>query len=339
MNKLKTLGLTALAGSLAVTTANAADYVLSGDTAIKYSTIESASGSTLGSGEGFAGDTSLYFDATGELDNGWTVGYHIDVDNATGNMSATSTQIAIGMGSMGTIQLNQIGGAKANGIDDVTPTAYGESWDETGSGDPSFFGGSTNKGSIQYGAPALEAAGATIGLTLGYDPASDENIAGPGSVVTTSSNTGTFAVLTIDHESGLSIGGGIEKVKTNADRNVGGSNDKDEESVTAYAKYTMGPISVGYQEAYQDTLDGGADLSGQMLGIAYTVGDLSISYGESTVTTEAASATAASDVDMDAIGFSYTMGSMTIGGQHGDSSTSAGGASQEETELRIGFSF
>ena len=75
MNKLKTIGLSALAGSLAVTTAsNAVEYALSGDAYVVYSseddtTTEAASGKT------FAADMDLYTNASTELDNGFTVSF------------------------------------------------------------------------------------------------------------------------------------------------------------------------------------------------------------------------------------------------------------------------
>src|SRR5210317_312929 len=167
MNKLKKIGLSALAGSLAVTSANAVDYVVAGDAAMNY-TSETANTST-GNGDAFSLDTSLYFDASGSLDNGWDVSFSMDWDNESGTVANTSTQAAVTMGSMGTIQINQIGGSAANAIDDVTPSAYEEAYgmggltDGTGhnvGGDAGFFGSSTNSGSIQYTAPAFETAGA-----------------------------------------------------------------------------------------------------------------------------------------------------------------------------------
>ena len=39
MNNIKKIGLSALAGSLAMTSANAAEYSMSGDAIIKYSSV------------------------------------------------------------------------------------------------------------------------------------------------------------------------------------------------------------------------------------------------------------------------------------------------------------
>ena len=54
------------------------------------------------------------------------------------------------MGSLGTVQVNNVAGSKANGIDDVMPNAYEETWDSLSPDNPSFFGSSTGSGSIDY---------------------------------------------------------------------------------------------------------------------------------------------------------------------------------------------
>ena len=331
MNKLKLVGLSALAGSLAMTSANAVDYVLAGDAAMGY-TGESANTST-GNGDGFALDTSLYFDAAGSLDNGWDVSFSMDFDNESGTVSNTSTQGAVTMGSMGTIQINQIGGSAANAIDDVMPSAYEEAYgmgglaDGTGAtgaaraaGDAGFFGSSTNSGSIQYTAPAIETAGATITASIGMDPSA--NVGANSFNGSQGGEKGMFYVLKVAHESGLEVGAGLEEVDTDGITGSTAKKAKDEESVTAYAKYSMGPVSVGYQESYQDSLDGAADFEANMWSLAYTAGDVSVSYGETETITKGASATAERTTDADAIAISYSMGSMTIQAQKSEQARS-----------------
>ena len=346
MNKLKKIGLSALAGSLAMTTANAVDYVIAGDAAMNY-TGESANTST-GNGDAFNLDTSLYLDASGSLDNGWNVSFSMDWDNESGTVSNTSTQAAVTMGSMGTIQINQIGGAAANAIDDKMPSAYEEAYgmgalddgDNVG-GDAGFFGSATASGSIQYTAPTLEAAGASITASIGLDPAAEAGAAGYKG--TQAGETGMFYTVVVKHESGLELGAGLEEVDTNG--NIGtaaGREAKDEESVTAYAKYAMGPVTVAIQESYQDTLDGGDDLEASMWGVAYTAGDVSVSYGE-TETTQKVGSGNARTTDADAIAVSYTMGSMTIQAQKSEQARSvagtAGSTTLDETGIKVKFAF
>jgi outer membrane protein OmpU len=350
MNKLKKIGLSALAGSLAMTTANAVDYVVAGDAAMNY-TGESANTST-GNGDAFSLDTSLYFDASGSLDNGWDVSFSMDWDNESGTVANTSTQAAVTMGSMGTIQINQIGGSAANAIDDVTPSAYEEAYGMGGlsdgtstarvAGDAGFFGSSTNSGSIQYTLPALEASGASVSASIGFDPAS--NTAGASFNGTQGGESGRFYVLRVKHESGLEVGAGLEEIKSErVGLPVAGKDAKDEESVTAFAKYAMGPVSVGYQESYQDSIDGAADFEANMWSIAYTAGDMSVSYGETEAITKGLAAAAERTTDAEAIAVSYSMGSMTIQAQRSEQARSvagtAGSTDLDETGIKVSFAF
>jgi outer membrane protein OmpU len=75
MNNFKKIGLTALAGSLAMTSVNATDYAVTGDAILKYSTIDSPTAAQASNGKGIGVDTDLYFNASGEMDNGWTVAF------------------------------------------------------------------------------------------------------------------------------------------------------------------------------------------------------------------------------------------------------------------------
>jgi len=335
MNNIKKIGLSALAGSLAITSANAFDYTASGSATLAYSSVDAPAfaPSTTGKGIGLATDLTLA--GSGELDNGYTVDWFMAIDT-DGALSNTSGTLALGMGSLGTLQWNNKFGSKANGIDDVMPAAYNETWDglTSAGNDPSFFGSATQSGSIDYRAPALELGGVTANLALTYDTAANEGPATKGSQNTVNVN-GTAVVLELAHESGLSIGAGQENVDD------GGVNGGDEESVTAYAKFAMGPITIGYQEAYQNTGNGGQDLESELMGISYTAGDLSLSYGESTFTTHATSSTAAIESELDSIQAAYTMGAMTISAAISETSNAGNVLNQkhEENEIAVTFAF
>jgi outer membrane protein OmpU len=329
MKNLKKIGLSALAGSLAITSASAAEYSVTGDAIINYVSKDSnyASVESL-TGTGMHSQMDLYFNASGELDNGWTVSFFQGVDTTTA-WSNSSSQATLGMGSLGTLQFNAVAGSKANGIDDVTPFAFDEAWG-TSTDNPSFFGASTASGSIDYRIPAQEMMGATVNASFTYDPASDEAQAGERAA-NISNNRGTAYTLQIAHESGVEIGGGIENVD---------GNTADEESATAYIKYAFGPISVGYQESYQNTMNKAQDLEAEMMGIAYTAGDLTVSWSEQTLTTRKASA-AAVDSELEAIQAAYTMGAMTISASIAETSNAdaTAGQSLDHNELQVSFAF
>ena len=343
MNKLKTIGISALAGSMALTAANAVEYSVSGDARVTYSSTSEPKGTQADSGKGIGVDTDLGFTASGELDNGYTITFFqsVDTDSALTN---SSSQVTMGMGSLGTIQVNNVAGAKANGIDDVMPNAYEETWDSLSPDNPSFFGSSTGSGSIDYRLPAIEAAGATMNVAVTYDPNAGAAAPTEGGVAATNIS-GQAAVVQIAHESGIEIGAGIEQLDDGgAAAGLGSSGDT--ERVTGYIKYASGGLSVGYQEAYNDpvhrTSVEGADQEASFMAIAYTSGDMSFSYGESTLQTKAVSdAAAGAEIKLDSIQASYTMGAMTISAARTETDNTGGTAAEtaEETQLSVSFAF
>jgi len=340
MNNFKKIGLTALAGSLAVTSANAVDYALSGDAIVKYTTRDNPAGTEANNGKGIGVDTDLYFTASGELDNGFTVKF-FQAANTDAAWANSSSQVTIGMGSLGTLQVNNIAGAKANGIDDVMPFAYEETWDATDgtAHRADFFGSSTGSGSVDYRIPTQELAGVTINASVTMDPNADvgsTTAGGPGA----STVSGTAYTLEIAHESGVSIGGGTETIE-NGGTVSATSTGADEDNSTVYAKYSNGPLTVGYQESYQNVANGGEDKEGDMWGIAYTAGDISVSYGESSFQNHGLAGSTVVETEMDSVQIAYTMGAMTVSAAMFETSNAAGiaGRTFEENELAVSFAF
>jgi len=345
MNKLKTIGLSALAGSLALTTAaNAVDYAVTGDAYVSWSSQDSES-TQAASGKGVAVDTDLYFNASGELDNGFTISFYQGI-NTNKTLSQTSGQVTLGMGSMGTLQVNNYVGSKANAIDDVMPNAMQETWDRVADAsiaDPSFFGGPTNDGSIDYRIPTMELMGVSVNFAYTYDPAVSEESYNASSGGKTTNVSGDAMVLQLS-AAGLEVGLGNEEI----DNDQGVVAGSAQTNTTGYIKYAMGPLSVGYQESYQNSRNGtgieGADTEAELWAIAYTAGDMSVSYGESTFVNAAVSDTAAStEQELESIQASYTMGAMTLMGSFSEGSnigaTAAGGKNYEETSVAVNFSF
>jgi len=350
MNNFKKVGLSALAGSLAMFSANAVEYAVTGDAQVVYSTADQVGDtSTNAAGKGLGVDTDLYFNASGELDNGFTVSVFTALDleqsnTATSGGINSSAQLTIGMGSLGTIQFNDVFGSAATSIDDVMPKAYEEPWDGTNHArSTDSFGSSTQSGSVDYRSPAFSlGSGITMSAAVTYDPNAGVGPASAGGVKSTA-NSGEAMVVKIASDTGLTIGGGVEEVKPS--KPTGDGVDRS----TVYALYTMGPISVGYQETYVNTAHDkvatttqGADIEADMMGIAYTAGNLSVSYAEQNETTQAVSDTAALlEVEMQAIQAAYTMGAMTMAISLYETDNVAGvaAATYEETEISVSFAF
>jgi hypothetical protein len=343
MNNLRKIGLSALAGSMALaTSAHAFDAAVSVESQAIFSSAEGNQASQDNNGKGIGVDTDIHFTGSGELDMGWTVSvsHVLDTSEAVTN---SSTQMAVGMGSMGTIQFNQDGGASTNGIDDVLPKAYEETWDHgVGTAEFHTFGSALNKGSVTYKTPSFELPfGVTASATYDYDTNAGADAPAPGGNGTTDASGEGFTAK-LAHESGLTIGGGAEST-ANTDLVRGSKN------ATGYALYTNGGISVGYQEFYSNaaitekgTTTRGRDSEGEGFAFAYTAGDMSFSYSKSNEKTLANGATAAlEEEEFSAVQAAYNMGGMTIAASLYEADNLDGVAAKkyEETELSVSFAF
>ena len=337
MNNFKKIGLSALAGSMAMVSAHAVDATVTMESQAVYSTAQGnePGASEASNGKGIGVDTDLHFDASGELDMGWTVSvsHVLDTNNAVAN---SSTQMAVGMGSLGKFQFNHDGGAASNGIDDVLPFAYEEPWDgTTTTNEGNIFGSAVNVGSVSYHTPSIELPmGVTLSAAADYDPNANVAQVSAGSVGT-DAGSGEAYVVKIAHESGLTLGGGNMKVKNTAAR-LG------ESAATGYAKYSNGGLTVAYQEFYYNAPSAGADTDGDGMALAYTAGDVTISYSVMNETTNAIGATAAlQEEEISAFQAAYSMGGMTLAASmyETDNVEGVAGTKYEETELSVSFAF
>ena len=76
MNNFKKICLTALAGSLVMTSVNAVEYTMSGNAKVEWATQDGSAGiADTNYGKGVGVNTDLTLSASGELDNGYTIGF------------------------------------------------------------------------------------------------------------------------------------------------------------------------------------------------------------------------------------------------------------------------
>jgi outer membrane protein OmpU len=342
MNNLKKIGLSALAGSLVAVSASASEVTVTGDTIITWKSAEGNEADAAASnGKGTGVDTDLAVNASGELDNGFTVDFFmgLDTDSAVTN---SSSFVTIGMGDLGKLRVNNNTGSGANAIDDVLPTAWEEVWDSTThTAKGHTFGANTAAGSLTYYTPSIDVMGASISATVTYDNAVGTHASAKG---VSSGASGQAYTIAIAHESGLTIGAGTE---SEDDAGLGTTTEKGETSGTGYIKFAAGPLSVGYQETIIDpgyTLDTDeeADIEATGFGIAYTAGDVSVSYTE--VTEDKANisdTTNTVDTEMSAVQASYTMGALSasIGFFETSNPEFADATTYEATVLNLSFAF
>jgi hypothetical protein len=109
---------------------------------------------------------------------------------------------------------------------------------------------------------------------------------------------------------------------------------------SVYATYAMGPVSVSAQRNQVNAK--AKNVEGDYYAIAFNVNEnFAISYGEISNSHEIVQVLLHVEEDVDGIGFSYTMGGMTLAGQQNsaDNANGVAGAKDDHTELRLSFSF
>jgi len=282
MNKLTKVGLSALCGSLAtVTSANAGEMTVTGGVDmswISYGGNSSVTGNPIGMG------SNLTFKGSGELDNGWT----FDLTVAMLNQDAYSnTVVAIDMGSLGKLNLNQ--GDSGNGIDaldDKMPTAWEETWGAgLGTGVYLVRGVGPNS-NVQYSTPKISGTTITVAVApdMGSGNVSDGAVSGQSNDAT---GKGYDATININPSLGTEILSGLNLFVgghyTEAYNNTQGLNDRYEG--TGGITLDIGPVSLGYQAsgvATGKTVTGTDEdyYKNHFYGVAFNINDdLSVSYG------------------------------------------------------------
>ena len=315
MNKLKTVGLTALAGTFAATSAQALEMSVSGGVGITYAT----SDTTEVTGNRVSFGDSLTFSGSGETDQGWTITASIEADGASSTTYYDDRSITIDMGDSGTVHVQQSGAQGTPGS--LVPNTYGSaSYSLAGSsttgkhvadGLSSGAGSPTNIGYSNTIAGISIAAGISPGETGGSDVAVNLKYA--------------------DLVDGLTISAGM------SDLNPSQANGAGEISLSA--SYVMGGLTVGVTDyQYDDDAANGTDYDAMHYGVSFAVNDdLSVSYDRSI----SDKSTADTDETINSLQASYTMGSMTVKGHitKADDEGYSAGATDEHKAIAVSWSF
>ena len=339
MNKLKKIGFSALAGSLAVVSANAdGNFTITGGAELSWTNSEDAqrNGNPIGMKKG------LGFSYGGELDNGWTwAGGTNYADGAEAFASITSAHITFTMGDMGTLAVGNSTEAIGD-IDDKLPTAYEEAWNGLDSGPSQVGMGSGHM--ITYASPDL-GLGTTLTFTL--DPekggamsaSGGESGAGGDSVYEVAIKTSPVDGLTL-------YGGAAEEQCSNVTNTIGGSEECHWEAIWT-AVYAIGPLTIGYLQSGEDpgtTAIGGTKyLDNEAYSASMQVNDnLTISFANYTSESRLNNATTSVEMDIDGINISYSMGAASLrltDSQSSNANYSTTSTDQEHTELNLSLSF
>ena len=320
MNTLKKVGLTALGTSLIATSAFAGDVTVTGSAGITLENVDNTD-----AGNSFSMTDQVVFAGSGELDNGMTVSLSLQLD---GNIM-DDRSVTIATPDMGTLVFSGHGGSSAmSAVDDVTPSAYEESWGvigstaETTAGRDSMenaIGGGTTDNSFFYTAPEMVEG---LGVKASYTPSGTGRP--DGTVSWNLEYTG------ID---GLTLGYAQD------DNGLSGTSQIEYE--TAYVKYAFGSFTIGMQDGSQDQQ--GATTSDDeysAVGISYQVSDdLSVSYNSS----ERDFGDGDADQEAEAMQLSYTTGGVTVSAALAEVKNVGGSTNAQDDiegfEIDVSFAF
>lgn len=308
MNKLKKVGLTALAGSMVATAATAADVTVGAGWSMSYTGVDSDEQG--GTASWTMGD-SVTFTTTGELDNGWTATAYYELDDDT----MDDQKLTLNMGEMGTFVFGD-GAAGGFGIDAVKNFVPGADTPAytLGFTDLAYVGGAGDTGNLAY-----QIAVGDTGLTVG----AEQEVAAAGGY------SRSMSIKYTNDDIGFSVGVGTSELEP--DNGSGGDTE-----TAVGASYTMGAFKIG---ASHNETDYGStatnDIDNKYYGVSFAINDdLTVSYGVLNNSKD----TAADDEQITMVAASYSMGSISFSGYVAKQSSASGTAGSDDVEKHITMS-
>ena len=303
---IKKIGLTALAGALVSVSANAADLSGTGSASLNFAGDEKTT-----EGNGWTMGTGVTFAASAEMDNGWVVSTSQLLNNDRAAEALDNTTLTIDMGDAGKLQFyGDNGSSAASLMDDTTPTAGEESWDDVN--------GADSRGSLATGSDSFMYTNSSLmdGVTVKVS-----HVPSDAAVEILSSTAYSVTYTGIE---GLTIGaaGGEDNGEGSAD-----AHDLSAFNLT----YAMDAFTVGWSTYESDSNAASSDKTLTAMGISYAVSDdVSVSINSSETEIEGS-------VDQEAFGISASMvvGSMTISANHNSVENIGGTAADDRSGYNL----
>jgi outer membrane protein OmpU len=329
MKNVKKIGLSALAGALAFTSANAGDVSLSGSMIASFT--KKGGYNTTGNPLGM--NKELTVSASGELDNGVSVAYKQTITNAMGYNDSELVFTGVPMAGDATLALTSAG-APISAIDDVTPIAFEEASAAVGS--LKDVNGADGNYGIRYTLADMMGSGMTLDAFYSPNADGDDQAEKGTGGVSGSAEEAWEVVLkgSVPGVDGLDIGAGYATQSHHNDTATT-ADGQDVHEGTVYATYAFGGLKVGAQKGVVNTEGTGeTNYENDYLGVSYAVSDnLSISYN----TIDSRESKEGSDVeqDFDSISLSYTSGGMTIGVLDADCGNCSYSSSRDQSARSI----
>jgi len=270
----------------------------------------------------------LNFTASGEMDNGFTWTYSMELDPTTTGDTAASpsntppgaalnddTQVTLTMNDMGTLKVcvSECGNNKKYAWDASAYTSASDTGLSEGMTYPADEG---SYATLQYHTPELP-FGTTASLAHGNQKVDGQS----GNAQATSGDSASFYSLTTKPIDGLTLAASYYE-KNDYDNGTDDSGDQVEEGGAYAAKYSMGNITVGYGKSFKAPESTAITAGGTTaeyyentgMSVAYAVNDdLSISYtSETGEVNYQTSSTTNYDVEVDSVQLAYSLGGATL---------------------------
>jgi outer membrane protein OmpU len=317
MNKLKKVGLTALATTLVASSAYAGELSVSGSASLSYSGLDNTSQSnpwSMGNSVTFAGG--------GELDNGMTIGVSFELDDDDMDDYSMKIGLADGLGTI-TFSGDSVNAGGVDTVKDIIPTAYTpvyENADEATAANVADNGLATTSGRNTTGMWGYSNTIAGMDISLGFNP--------KNSNTTASTNAGSESSIGVSYATpveGLTVVAGWM------------DDDKIAKNSTYGAKFSYGPVVAAYQKTEVDFDTGqGSDQDAEHMGVSFAVNEnLTISGGIQEVDISGQTL----NEENSGVAVSYTMGSITMAVQRNKLENGSGTAARDVTVNTINLSF
>jgi outer membrane protein OmpU len=314
MNKLKKVGLTALATTLVASSAYAGELSVSGSASLSYSGLDNTSQTnpwSMGNSVTFAGG--------GELDNGMTVGVSFELDDDIMDDYKMTLGLADDMGTI-TFSGDSVNAGGVDTVKDIIPTAYTPVYENADEATVADNGLATTSGRNTTGMFGYSNSIAGMDISLGFNPVNSDTTANIGAGSETSIGVSYATPL-----EGLTVVAGWM------------DDDKIAKNSTYGAKFSYGPVVAAYQKTEVDYDTGrGNDQDAEHMGVSFAVNEnLTISGGIQEVDISGSTL----NEENSGVAVSYTMGSITMAVQRNKLENGSGTAANDVTVNTINLSF
>jgi hypothetical protein len=296
---------------------NAGELTVNGTAKATYNSTSGSAAQEPGLGV----TNELNFTASGEMDNGYTWSYSMELDPSTtgsGQANNDDTQLSLKMNDLGTIKVcvSECGNNKKYKFDQSAYTSMSDTGYSYGIVYPGASG-DAGRATAQYHTPELPfATTAAIAWSTGSADGSSGNATG---TVADTMNEYSLVTAPVD---GLTIH--AQYYDFNAYGDDGSPEDQGEQGGAYAATYAYGNVTVGYGKSFKaPEITEAARIPSATnveyyentgISIGYAVNDdLSISYTrETSEANKQTSATATFDVEMDSVQLAYSLGGATL---------------------------